>query len=89
MEKVSTLQLVENQVEMPQREAEAHGDPTKEQTPIKICDPWKGAHTGTGLLAGLWPHGEPMLKQSVPEGLYPPMERTHDGAVLEDLQPVG
>jgi len=29
-----------------------------------------------------------MLEQSVPEGLYP-MERTHTGAVLEELQSVG
>jgi len=29
-----------------------------------------------------------VLEQSVPEGLYP-MERTHAGAVLEELQPIG
>ena len=28
-----------------------------------------------------------MLEQSVPEGLYP-MERTHAGAVCEELQPL-
>ncbi|KAK4811346.1 hypothetical protein QYF61_027588 [Mycteria americana] len=41
------------------------------------------------LLAGPVAHGEePMLEQSFPEGLQP-MEMTHTGAVLEELQPMG
>ncbi|GAB0181795.1 EH domain-containing protein 4 [Grus japonensis] len=35
-----------------------------------------------------WPHGGPMLEQSVPEGLHP-MGETHAGAVHEELQPMG
>lgn len=36
----------------------------------------------------LQPHGEPMLKQSFPEGLYP-REETHAGLDHEELQPMG
>ena len=33
-------------------------------------------------------HGGPTLEQCVPEGLHT-VEKTHAGAVLEELQPVG
>jgi len=33
-------------------------------------------------------HGRPHTSKSPPEGFYP-MERTHSGAVLEELQPMG
>ncbi|PKU40981.1 hypothetical protein llap_8718 [Limosa lapponica baueri] len=68
---------------MPQ--AETHGDPVKEQAPGSTCGPVdRGVHTGTGLLAGLVTPWGPTLEQYVPEGLYP-MERTHAGAVHEEL----
>ena len=35
----------------------------------------------------LWPHSRPTLEQSVPEGLNP-IERTHAGAVHEELKPM-
>ena len=44
-------------------------EPTLEQAPSSACDTI----------------GEPILKQSVPEGLHP-MEGTHTGATCEELQ---
>ena len=49
-----------------------------------------GSPCWSRLLAGpvaLW-REEPMLEQSVPEGLHA-MEGTHAGAVCEELQPAG
>jgi len=42
----------------------------------------RGAHAGSGLLAGLMTPWGPTLEQSVPERLHP-MEGTHAGAGAE------
>ena len=39
------------------KEAAACGEPALEQAPGRTCGPWRGAHSGVGLLAGavtLW-----------------------------------
>lgn len=50
---------------------DACGKPTVEQAPSRICDPVeRGAHTGTGVLAGLVVTAEQFVKSCSPwEGL--------------------
>lgn len=51
------------------------------------CSP-KGVHNAAGFLAGTLALGRPTLEQYVSDGQYP-MERTHAGAVFEELYSVG
>lgn len=69
------------------KEATAGGQPTLEQAPSRSCSLWKGAHAGAGFLAGSVAHMGPMLEKTIPEGPYP-IERTHAGAGLKELQPM-
>ena len=48
---------------------------------------WEDSPRGARVQAGAVACGEHTLEQSVPEGLHP-VERTHAGAVLEELQPL-
>ena len=51
-------------------------------------DLWRKEPTEQVCWQDLCPHRGPMLEQCAPEGLHT-MERTHAGAVCEELQPVG
>jgi len=48
----------------------------------------RGSHARADLLAGIVTLWGLTLEQSVSEGLHP-LQRTHAGAVHEELQPVG
>ncbi|GAB0207450.1 zinc finger and BTB domain-containing protein 5 [Grus japonensis] len=92
LEQISTLQPMEDPFHYRSyalKEAAAHGEPVLEQAPGRNCSLWRIAHAGADFLAGIVAHGEePMLEQSIPEGLYP-MERTRAGVVREGLYPMG
>lgn len=62
-------------------------EPMLEQAPERSCSPWRGAHVVAVFLAGLVAHRGPMLEQSVPGGFHP-VEKTYNGAVHEELQPM-
>ncbi|PKU42932.1 rna-directed dna polymerase from mobile element hypothetical protein [Limosa lapponica baueri] len=70
------------------KDAAACGEPTQVEASGMTCGLRRRAYTGAGFLAGNVAHGESKLEQSVPEGLHL-VERTHAGAVHEELQPVG
>lgn len=53
------------------KEAAAHEEPTQEQAPGRICDPWREANARICFLAGPVACGGPTLEQFIPEGLYP------------------
>lgn len=70
--------------------ADIHLKPMKDPS-LKLarggpCDMWE-AHSGASSWQKIWPHGWPMLEQSVSKGLHP-VENFHAGAICEELQSV-
>lgn len=56
-------------------------------SPKEAVTPWE-AHAVAGFCQDLWTCRDPILEQSIPEGLYP-MAGTLSGKVHEELQYVG
>ena len=92
-EQISMLQPVEEppveQVDVAWRRSAAHGEPPQEQALGRSCSPWRGAHAGAGGLGGAAARGGHVLEQFAPGGWMDPVVRSHVGAVLEELLPVG
>ncbi|PKU41421.1 hypothetical protein llap_8286 [Limosa lapponica baueri] len=71
-----------DQVDVPWRKLQPVEDLIHEQAPGR-----REAHAGASFLVGTMACGGTTLEQLVPDGLYP-VERTHAGSVLEELQSV-